>query len=61
MTGWLWDAVLDLRAEMGRIDGEAMNDAQVAQDTEAGEYTWAVETARVIQKHLDRRGGRAGG
>jgi hypothetical protein len=37
-----------LYREMERIDGEAMNDAQVEQDAEAGRFTWTWEVARII-------------
>jgi hypothetical protein len=37
-----------LYREMERIDGLAMNDAQVEQDSEAGRSTWTREVARII-------------
>jgi predicted nucleic acid-binding protein len=51
----------ELCREMERIDGLAMNDAQVEQDPEAGRFTWTSEVARIIadgiQAHLRRHGG----
>lgn len=48
---WLWYAVHDLYDDRERIDGEAMNDAQIAHDPEAGRYTWCRMVARLIRLH----------
>jgi hypothetical protein len=45
---WVYDAASELYSEMHRIDGEAMDAAQRAQDSEAGEYEWCNGVAKVI-------------
>lgn len=37
-----------LYREVERIDGLAMNDAQVEQDEEAGRFTWKREVAKIV-------------
>jgi hypothetical protein len=39
-----------LYREMERIDGEEMNDSQVAQDGEVGRETWLREVAAIIEE-----------
>jgi hypothetical protein len=51
---WVYDAAKELYSEMHRIDGEAMDAAQRAQDSEAGEYEWNYEVAKVIADAHDR-------
>jgi hypothetical protein len=51
---WVRDAAREaakiLYREMERIDGEEMNDSQVAQDGEEGRYTWLWEVASIIEE-----------
>lgn len=56
VQGRLWQAVRALHREIERIDGEAMNAAQVAQDSEEGEFTWCVEVSRFLSERLTKGG-----
>lgn len=51
-------AAAALYTVMESIDGDAMNDAQVAQDPDKGEFTWTRLVSEVIakefHKHLDK-------
>lgn len=63
---WIEAAAADLYDRIEQIDGEAMNDAQVAQDERAGRATWIHSVGRIIASHAskaraDRRGDFSGG
>jgi hypothetical protein len=50
---WMRDAALHaavtLHRELERINGLEMNDSQVAQDPDAGYFTWVREVSTIIE------------
>lgn len=49
---WAWFAAMDLRNEIERIDDEANDAGQQAQDPEAAEFEWRRQVAGIIAVHF---------